>query len=377
MSPGITTVTRLPATMVQVRTLMASLDYKGFQREIQQELGARIAIVGPVNCGKSTLFNLLQGSARSEISPVPGTTRTLIRDAFGPFTLVDTPGFGDPSTVALDRTRVALAGIDEATLVIQLIDAAAGLRDADVGLHQTIRDHGKPVVVVLNKIDLLKQSDLARVLPHARARLGVEDIIPISALKETNVTEQLIPALIDRHPEVAMAIGRALPQFRRRAANKLIRRAMAVNAAVGTEPIPGLDLPILIASHVRLVLRIAALYGENLTAERAKEMVMASLGTWGIRYVGQQLAKLVPVGGWAVSGAVSAAGAWAIGQAAVEYFESGKTLSTRQLQDRFRTLLKRGSSKEGLQQIEAELRRETREEVEAEEEGEPPLALSR
>ena len=59
------------------------------------------------------------------------------------------------------------------------------------------------------------------------------------------------------------------------------------------------------------------------------------------RYLAQQGAKLVPAGGWAVAAGIAALGTWAIGQVAVEYFESGKRLTRQQMRETYKNILKR------------------------------------
>src|SRR5205807_920879 len=113
----------------------------------------RLAIVGPVNSGKSTLFNLLEGRNLSEISPIPGTTKTPTEQAIGPFVLVDTPGFGEVGGV--DRATIAAKSAAEADAILLLLDAGAGLRQGDADLLHYLHSLRRPVVVGLNKIDLL------------------------------------------------------------------------------------------------------------------------------------------------------------------------------------------------------------------------------
>jgi uncharacterized protein (DUF697 family) len=90
-----------------------------------------------------------------------------------------------------------------------------------------------------------------------------------------------------------------------------------------------------------MVLRIAAIYGEPFTAKHAKELIGTIGGGLAFRYLAQQGAKLVPVGGWAVAGGIAALGTWAIGQVAIEYFESGKRLTRPQMRDMYKNILKR------------------------------------
>ena len=314
------------------------MDWDELGREVEQEAQAHIAIIGPVNAGKSTLFNLLKGRKSSPVSAVPGTTRSLISECMGPFKLTDTPGFGEVDGV--DRANIAAESIREADLVILLLDGAAGLRQSDSDLHREVRSMGCPVVLALNKIDLVK-GDLSVVLADAREKLGVEEIIPISAKRGTNVASWLVPSIIDKHPYLAVAIGRELPLYRRQTSGRVIRNATALAAVLGTEPVPFLDVPFLLANTARMVVRIAAIYGEPLTARHAGELTISLMGGLAFRYLAQQASKLIPGPGWAIAGGVAAAGTWSIGRVAQEYFEGGKQMSMRQVRGRYKQLMKR------------------------------------
>jgi len=322
-------VTRLPATLMEIRRLFDAFDWTAMARQVEEETLTHVAIVGPVNSGKSTLFNYLKGHEISPVAPVPGTTRALLNEQWGPFTLVDTPGFGEVDGV--DRAGIALAGIESANVIILVLDAGGGVRQADYALLQRLRATNKPVIAVLNKIDLLGK-EWETVLIDAREKLVEPGLVPISAKKGTNVARLLLPRVVDAHPALAVAIGRAIPAYRRQACSKVIRNASLLNAAIGAEPIPGLDIPFLLASQARMVLRVAAIYGEPMSAQHAKELIATIAGGVALRYLGQEGAKLVPAAGWAIASVVAAAGTYAIGQVAVQYFEHDKKLTAEQMQ---------------------------------------------
>ena len=315
--------------------------------QVEQETHARLAIVGPVNAGKSTLFNTLVGRDVSPVSAVPGTTRQLIADWFGPFILVDTPGLGEAASTpgasdAEERARLAMQAVDQAAVVVFLLDAAAGLRQSDQALYRQLVAGGRPVVIALNKMDLVGR-DRAAVLADAHTRLGSIRVIPISAKRGDGVATELMPAVFQADSSLAVAVGRALPAYRRLAARRLIRGSAALNAVIGAEPIPGVALPLLLTAHVRLVLRIAAIYGETISQERAKELVATMAGGVFLRYLGIEAAKFVPGPGWLAGGAIAAIGTVAIGQVAVRYFESGKQLTPQQMRDLYQHFLRRRS----------------------------------
>jgi small GTP-binding protein len=326
---------------------MTAVNWKTAQGEIQWALTSKVAIVGLPNTGKSTLFNTLKGQRISPVSPEAGTTKMLIRGAFGPFALIDTPGH---------LPDIMHKGIKEASVIVLLVDGTRGFQKDDEALYKEVKRADKPIIVAVNKIDLM-HSDPEDMCDDLAVRLEVEEVIPISAMNGTNVTEDLIPAMIDASPEAAVMIGRELPAFRRTAVAKIIRNSTLLSLAAGLEPVPLVDIPILLGTQIRLVLRIAAIYGEPFTASRAREVVATITAGLALRYVAEEAAKLVPFGGDLVSGAIAAAGTWALGQVTAEYFESGKQLSGSQLRSMFRRFYKLYREEDKRQELLAEARK--------------------
>jgi small GTP-binding protein len=282
-----------------------------------------------VNSGKSTLVNLLLGKRVSPVTAVPGTTKEVITQRLGPFTVLDTPGFGEVGGV--ERGDAALEALREADVAVLLFDGAAGLRKEDYELYQRLRAEKRPLVVALNKIDLIGK-DLGLVLEDAQSKLGVS-VVPISAKRGTNVASILVSRIIEMRPALAVALGRELPLYRRRMARSVIRNTSMLNLLIGMEPIPFLDIPLLLASQMRMTLRIATIYGESMGPERAKELITTIAGGVLLRYAAQQALKLLPGPGWIVSGMIAGAGTWAMGQVAVAYFESKKRLTAAQMRE--------------------------------------------
>ncbi len=321
----LSTLAGIPSSLATIRKFVSAIDWREAQEEIAGELDRKIAIIGMPNSGKSTLFNTLQGQYLSFVSPEAGATTDFVRGAFGPFALIDTPGH------LPDMQRQA---IDEASATLYLIDATEGVRQRDAEVIQQLRDGDKPFVVALNKTDLMS-GDVDELAARVAARLHVSDVTPISAQTGENLAEELIPALINTSPEAALTLGRLLPQYRRRAANKLVRSATLVSLAAGLQPIPLVDIPILLSNQIRMTLRIAAVYGEPITAQHLREILTTVAGGLILRYLAEEVAKAVPVGGDLVSGAIAAGGTYALGQVAIEYFENGKHLTRKQINDMF------------------------------------------
>jgi len=346
--PRAAVTTRLPATLVEIRRLFDALDWNEMARQVAAEAQTGVAIVGPVNSGKSTLFNSLKGREVSPVGAVPGTTQAMQYEEWGPFTLADTPGFGEVRGV--DRARIALEAAQKASVIVLVLDAVAGVHQADLGLLQQLKAMGKPVVTVLNKMDLVAKDDRERVLNDAREKLGEPGILPISAKEGTNLAGTLLPRIVDAQPTLAVALGRALPGYRRQAANSLVRQAAVWNAVIGAEPVPGVDIPFLLAVQAQMVLRVAVIYGEPLNVQSARTMSATIVGGVALRYVAQQGAKLVPGPGWLIAGSIASLGTWAIGQVAIRYFEHGKRLSPAEMQAMYRSLMRNPRQRKGKKQ---------------------------
>jgi len=315
----------IPSNLATLRKFMGAVNWREAQDEVAGELERKVAILGLANSGKSTLFNTLKGKYSSPVSEQAGTTTTLVRGVFGPFALIDTPGH---------LPDLQDQAVEESSVVIYLLDAAQGLRPRDMDLIQRLRESEKPLVVALNKCDLLRES-ADEAAARAAARLHLKDIVPISAQTGDNVAEELIPALIEVSPEAALVIGRELPEYRHSAAARIVRSSTMVSLVAGLEPIPLIDIPILLSNQVHMLLRIAAVYGEPMSSQHVRELLVTVGGGLALRYIAEEAAKVMPFGGDLVSGAIAAAGTWAMGQVAIEYFEHGKRLSGRQINDMF------------------------------------------
>ena len=125
----------------------------------------RVAIAGRPNVGKSSLFNRLAGSERSIVDEVPGTTRDAVDEVVSEggtrFRFVDTAGIRrkvrsatGPEYYGLVRS---LRAVDEADVVIMVIDASEGPTEQDQKIAQRVADAGRAAIVVLNKWDLVDE----------------------------------------------------------------------------------------------------------------------------------------------------------------------------------------------------------------------------
>jgi small GTP-binding protein len=325
---GITALKYLPSTIGMVQSLMKTVNWKAAQQEVLVALNSTVVIVGQPNSGKSTLFNKIKGQKLSPVSPEAGTTRSLVRTDFGPFTLLDTPGY-EISGRFSDEIQ---SGLDQASVIVFLIDATRGLQSMDREIYEQMKKLKKPIIVAVNKVDTLKGKEIGDELATEIAvKLSVVGVIPISGKTGENIAEELLPTMIEASPEAALVIGHELPAYRRSAAQRIIRNATLVSLAAGIEPIPLIDIPIILGTQIRLVLRLAALYGEPIGATNvmlhARALISTMAGGLGFRLLAEQAAKAVPFGGDFVAGAIAGAATWSMGQVALEYYDSGKQIS--------------------------------------------------
>ena len=153
-----------------------------------------VAIVGRPNVGKSTLFNVLAGEMISIVKDTPGVTRDRIyadvdwldRD----FTLIDTGGIEpDSSDIILSQMREqAQIAIDTADVIIFITDVKQGLVDSDSKVADMLRRSGKPVVLVVNKVD---NFDKYMADVYEFYNLGIGDPVPISAASRLGLADML------------------------------------------------------------------------------------------------------------------------------------------------------------------------------------------
>ena len=166
-----------------------------------------VAVVGRPNVGKSTLFNALAGSNISIVQDTPGVTRDRIyADASWldhNFTLIDTGGIEpDSSDVILSQMRdQAEIAIETADVILFLVDNKQGLQDADAKVADMLRKSGKPVVLVVNKVDNFS-TQMADI--YEFYNLGIGDPIPVSAVSKRGLGDML-DELIRHFPEETSA----------------------------------------------------------------------------------------------------------------------------------------------------------------------------
>jgi GTP-binding protein Era len=164
-----------------------------------------IGIIGRPNAGKSTLFNKIIGDKISIITDKPQTTRNKITgirnypDA--QLIFLDTPGMHKPKTplnrAMVQTTREAISGVD---VLLMLIEANTDVHPHDLFLIESLAPVKAPVILVINKIDLIEKKYLLPLIDKFRVLYSFREIFPISALNSDGIAA-LLDAVKDMLPE--------------------------------------------------------------------------------------------------------------------------------------------------------------------------------
>jgi len=324
----------LKSVPIQPQLLRRLIDIALRQYQIVYGKKNKIAIVGPANVGKSTLYNNLIRSKtdQAEVGPLPGTTRVNQEADAGFFSIIDTPGADAVGEVGEIEKQHALAGARQADFLIIMFDAIQGVKKTEQELFEELVEFDKPFLVVLNKIDLVKRSE-ERVIAKAASTLNLEpsQIVATNAKAGKNV-ENVVMAIAKIDPETIAALSRALPEFRWQLAWGTIVSAATTAGVIGAVPIPFVDFAPLVAVQGAMVLSIARIYQYEITLERAKELVV----TFGLGFLGrtlfQQLSKLGGIPGDILAAAIAASTTVVMGYASIVWFQKGEKLTSESLQ---------------------------------------------
>ena len=203
--------------------------------EPEPDEGVRgVAIVGRPNVGKSTLFNRLIGDERSVVHDMPGTTRdaidTVVETELGPLRFIDTAGMRRKARVDDDTEYYsslrALRAIDKADVALLVIDASEGVTSQDQRLAERVDAAGCPIVILMNKWELVNQEEKDELMYQLSQRLhflGESPVLRISALTGRGI-QRLAPAL-------EAAIDAYETRVPTRRVNEVIQLAQSAQAA--------------------------------------------------------------------------------------------------------------------------------------------------
>lgn len=220
--------------------------------------------------------------------------------------------------------------------------AVAGAHELVPLLARALREDGEEAAVVEQRTEGAAALVWVGSADEERLRAASRAQVPIVAVSDDETLPYVLATDIVRVPpgqgfpvdEIAKTLARKLgengtslaarlPVLRRPVCDALIASFARKNGLIGAAVfIPGVDMPLLTLNQIRLVLRIALAYGQELDNERALELLGVVGAGFGLRATARELLDLVPFAGWALKGGVAYAGTRAVGEAAVRYFDA-------------------------------------------------------
>jgi uncharacterized protein (DUF697 family) len=241
---------------------------------------------------------------------VPDELIDLARDRFRP----NTSNVRLQIEVPEPGVRIALR--DTSDVVIALIGSGrSGIADT----LSEARDRAIPALAVGLADD---PKDIAAYVAHPYA----DTVAAPDA--ERAIDHEVAAWLVERLSGKRLALAHNFSFMRRAVADEAVKATAMQNALIGTIVIiPGADMPLMTLNQCKMLLQIAAAYGERLGAERVRELAAVVGGAFALRAVARQLLAFVPGFGWAIKGAIGYGGTLAMGKAATAYFEEGFNLS--------------------------------------------------
>lgn len=168
---------------------------------------------------------------------------------------------------------------------------------------------------------------------QAQAKAAPQAQVPtepyvLDAAAASSLDERMGGWVIEACKEKRLAFALAFPFVRKPLSLEAVNSTALQNAGVGLLVIiPGADMPVMTLNQAKMLLMIAAAYGEELNIERVKELAALVGGAFACRAVARQLVAFVPGLGWAIKAAIGYTGTIAMGRAAIEYYEGNASFS--------------------------------------------------
>ncbi|MCK6138887.1 YcjF family protein [Slackia exigua] len=232
------------------------------------------------------------------------------------------------------RARIPVMVVTASPAAVRSAAEAAGVPIAPADLIVPDQVAGSDViplsrpVVVHSGAAAVAAPDAAGGIVQDAAQDGISlEPIPLSVDMMERLALRMGEWVVATFKETRLSYAQAFDFVRRPLALESVRSTAAQNAGVGlVVVIPGADMPVMTANQAKMVLEIAAAYGQPLTAERIKELAAIVGGGFAWRAVARQIIGVVPALGWAVKAGIGYGGTVAMGTAAIEYFEHGGTV---------------------------------------------------
>ena len=177
------------------------MDFNGFKSGF-------VSIIGRPNVGKSTFMNKVLGQKVAIMSDKPQTTRNKIQGVYTKnntqMIFIDTPGIHKPKhQLGEHMMKVARNTLRETEAILFVINAAEKIGRGDEFIIDMLKNTKTPIILVLNKIDLIHPDELIKQIEVYKDKLDFSDVVPISALQGNNI-DRLLTVIESHLPEGPM-----------------------------------------------------------------------------------------------------------------------------------------------------------------------------
>lgn len=321
-----------------------------FESNLDQKLV--IAFLGTVSSGKTTAIKTLFNVDFGTIGPIPGsTTKVKVEMITENVFIVDAPGFGDIRTEVSQRAKDIC---DEVDIFVYILNAEGGFKEQEKKDFDQLLKYNRNVLVVFNKIDLIREHQREELIEHTRKLMGVEpeNFIPaafdplLSSIEPINVdlVEKWIFNLL--RAEGKDILFAKVTRKKDKACNRYIQIACTAAAGVAAIPVPGSDYGPLTAIQVVMIAKIALIYGHKPSRNNIITLIAQTMagraGREAFRAVFTALKAAGWLGGPIIAAAIAAIAAafaisitYGLGKAAQAYYKSDLSISFEEVGDIF------------------------------------------
>lgn len=327
------------------------------ERLLRAELSRRltVAFLGSASSGKDSAIRTLFGIDFGDISPIPGSTdriRVAPLDPSGHVLVVNAPGFGD---IREHVDRQARDAVDALDIIVYVVNCEGGATVDEKRDLSALRALGRPVLVALNKIDLIRVAQREEFVTATLEQLGVDRkdaaicaFDPLPQLSPEPIGVDQVVGWIHHQLESAGKELLFAKHLRNKAAacEPILVTAARRAAMAGAVPVPGADLAVVTAIQVKLIRDVAAVFEVEVDRQVAL-FIIGEVLSGGMRGFARWGAEALKAAGWipggqiaeaailALSAAVAGGTTYGVGKAAVHYFQSGRRLDGGALREVF------------------------------------------
>ena len=302
-------------------------------------LKPKVAIAGFGKAGKSSLFNAIYGEKVASVSMrTDETVKTQVKERFG-IDFTDTPGIG---TAKFSLDKVQQMGVfDRQHVIVHVLNGASAISSEDEELHELLESSSTTRVTVVNKVDILDEAEQDEYAESVKEKLGLRrhEFLFISAkrgIRVEHLVRRIADVLPDAMQDAFIAQQNADLELKQKRIRALIYSKATACGAIGAIPIPFADILAITPLQVAMVTAIGYFHGIEMTKERSLELIGTVGAGVGLREMGRQLVKLIPIYGQITSAAIAFGGTVALGETANVWFKKKMKVDASELKEVFR-----------------------------------------